>query len=95
MRVLGEAVDHREDDGLVAHLGQALDKIHRDVRPYLGRNVERLQQPRRLQRLGLVALASGTGPHPVLDQGAIAQNEEVGTEAVQCLLDPFVTYQMG
>ena len=43
VRVLGESVDHRENDGFTADLGRALDKIHRDVRPNLGWNVEGLQ----------------------------------------------------
>ena len=43
VRVLGESVNHRENDGFAADLGQALDKIHRDVCPNLGRDVEGLQ----------------------------------------------------
>ena len=43
VRILGESIDHCENDGFTADLGQALDKIHRDVRPNLGWNVEGLQ----------------------------------------------------
>ena len=42
MRILGEAIDHREDDRFAIDLGQALDKIHRNVGPNLGRHVEGL-----------------------------------------------------
>ena len=43
VRVLGEAINHREDDGLPAHLGQPFDEVHGDVRPHLGGHVQRLQ----------------------------------------------------
>ena len=78
VRVLGEAVDHREYDRLAPDLRKALDEVHGDVRPHLGRHLQRLQQLRRLQSLRLVALTSTAGPHPVLDQGTIAGNVEVG-----------------
>jgi hypothetical protein len=66
MRVLGEAVDHGEDDGLAAHLQKALDEIHRDVRPHLGWNLQRLQQSRRPECLRLVALTGYARAYPVL-----------------------------
>jgi len=75
--VLGEAVDHREYDGLAAHLREALDEVHGDIRPYLGRNLQRLQQSRRLQGLRLVTLTGTAGPHLVLHQRAIAGDVEV------------------
>jgi len=78
VRVLGEAVDHREHDGLAADLGEALDEVHGDVRPHLGRDLPRLQETGRLQGLRLVALAGAAGAHPVLDQGTIAGDVEVG-----------------
>jgi hypothetical protein len=40
VRVLGEAVDHHEYDGLAAHLGKALDEVHGDIRPHLGWNLQ-------------------------------------------------------
>ena len=43
MRILGEAIDHHEDDRLAIDLGQVLDKIHRNVSPNLGWHVEGLQ----------------------------------------------------
>ena len=43
VRVLGEAINHREDDGLAANLRQPLDEVHGDVRPHLGGHVQRLQ----------------------------------------------------
>jgi hypothetical protein len=42
VRILGEAVDHREDDGLAAHLGQPLDEVHGNIRPHLRRHIKRL-----------------------------------------------------
>jgi hypothetical protein len=43
VRVLGEAVDHREHDRLATHLRKALDEVHGDIRPHLGRYLQRLQ----------------------------------------------------
>jgi hypothetical protein len=42
MRLLREAVDHRENDGLAAHLGKALDEVHGDIIPNLRWHIERL-----------------------------------------------------
>lgn len=88
--VLGEAVNNGEDDGFVADLGQPLDEVHADVRPHLRRNFQWLQQPCRLPGLRLVALTGGTGPHPILNQGTVIGDVEVGTEAVQRLLNTLV-----
>jgi hypothetical protein len=88
--VLREAVDDGEDDRLLVDLGQSLDEIHRDVRPHLRWHLERLQQPRRLQRLGLVALASGTRPNPVPNQRLIMWDVEIGAQAMEGLLDALV-----
>jgi hypothetical protein len=46
--ILGEALDHREDDGLAMDLRQALKEVHRNVRPHLGRHIKGLQQADRL-----------------------------------------------
>ena len=78
VRVLGEAVHHGEDDRLPMYHGEPLDEVHGDVRPHLGRNHQRLQQTCRLQGLRLVALACTAGAHPVLEQGTIAGDVEVG-----------------
>jgi len=43
VRVLGESINHHENDRFATDLGQALDRIHRDVRPNLGQNIEGLQ----------------------------------------------------
>jgi hypothetical protein len=40
--ILGEAVDHHEDDELAAHLGQPLDEVHGNIRPYLRRHIKGL-----------------------------------------------------
>ena len=90
VRVLGEAVNHREDDGLAAHFGEALDEVHGDVRPHLRRHLERLQHPSRTEGLRLVALARLARAHPIPDQCTIAGDVEVGAEAMEGLLDPLV-----
>ena len=41
--ILGEAVDHRENDRLAAHLGEALDEVHGDIRPDLRRHLQGLK----------------------------------------------------
>jgi len=40
--VLGEAIDHREDDGLPANLGQPFHEVEQDIRPDLGWHLEGL-----------------------------------------------------
>jgi hypothetical protein len=40
--ILGEAFDHCEDDGLAAHLGEALNEVHGDISPHLRGHVEGL-----------------------------------------------------
>jgi hypothetical protein len=42
VRILGEAVDHHEDEGLAAHLGQPLDEVHGNIRPHLRRHIKGL-----------------------------------------------------
>jgi hypothetical protein len=64
--VLRETVDDREDHRFARHLGQALDEVDGDVRPHLGGNVQRLQEPYRSPRLRLVALAGAAGADPIL-----------------------------
>jgi hypothetical protein len=88
-------VDHREDDGLAADLGQLLNKVHRNIHPHLGRNDEELQQAIGLQCLHLVALTCAAHTHPILDQDTIIEDVEVSAEAVQCLLDSLMARRMG
>ena len=94
MHILGEAIDHREDDRLAADLGQALDEVHRNIHPHLRRNVKGLQQPGGLQCLRLVALARAVGTYPVLEQGMIARHVEVGVEAMEHLLSTLMARRM-
>lgn len=82
VRVFGEAVDHSEDDKLAADFPEALDEVHRNIRPHLSWNVEGLQQASGLQRLRLVALACAARAHPILDKGAVTRDVEVGTESM-------------
>ena len=56
--VLGEAIDDGKDNRLAADPRKALDEIHSDVGPHRVWNVERLEEPRRVQVLCLVALAN-------------------------------------
>ena len=44
MHILGEAVDHCENDGFAADLGQPLNEVHGDINPHLRRYFEGLQQ---------------------------------------------------
>ena len=75
--VFGEAIHHREDDGLACHLGQPLDEVHGDVGPHLGRHLKGLQEATQLLRQCLVLLARGAGAHPVLDERTIMWHVEV------------------
>jgi hypothetical protein len=93
--VLGEAIDHREDDRFVAHLRQPLDEVHGDVGPHLGRHLEGLQQPRRLQGLCLVPLARCARSHPISHQGAVARNIELGAEAMEGFLNALMPRRVG
>jgi hypothetical protein len=93
--VLGEAIDHREDDRFAAHLRQPLDEVHGDVGPHLGRHLEGLQQPRWLQGLCLVPLARCARPHPISHQGAVARNVELGAEAMEGFLNALMPRRVG
>jgi hypothetical protein len=93
--VLGEAIDHREDDRFAAHLRQPLDEVHGDVGPHLGRHLEGLQQPHRLQGLCLVLLACCARPHPISHQGAVARNVELNAEAMEGFLNSLMPRRVG
>ena len=47
VHILGEVVDHRMDDGLAAHLGEALDEVHGNIRPDLRWHLQGLEKPSR------------------------------------------------
>jgi hypothetical protein len=89
--VLGEAVHHREDDGLARHLGQPFDEVNGDVGPHLGRHLKGLQETTRLLCQCLVPLARGTSVHPIMYEGAITGNVEVYAQSVEGLLDALVS----
>ena len=93
--VLSEAADDGENDRLAADLRQPFNEIHGDIRPYLGRYLQRLKQTGGLQGCSLVALASSASTHPILDHRPITWNIKVQAKAVQCLLDPFMAGTMG
>ena len=80
--LLGEAINHREDDRLLVDLREALDEIHRDVRPYLCGDLEGLQQPCRSLSRCLVALARWASADVVLHQLLVVGNVEVGAETL-------------
>ena len=40
--ILGEAIDHHENDRFAAHLGEALDEVHGDICPDLRRHLQGL-----------------------------------------------------
>jgi hypothetical protein len=42
MRILGEAIDHREDNRLAPDFTQPFDEVHGDVGPHLGRHLKGL-----------------------------------------------------
>ena len=94
VRVLGEPVDNGEDDGLSVDLGKALDEVHRDIRPHLGRNVERLKKACRLESRCLVALEHDACTNKVVDKPAVAGNVEVLSQAHEGLLDTLVAGSM-
>ena len=81
--VLGEAIDHRQDDRLAADLGKPLDEVHRDIRPHLGRHGEGLQQADRLHCLRLVSLAHRARTHEILDEAAVAWDEEIRPQVME------------
>jgi hypothetical protein len=92
MAVHGEAIHHREDDGLAVHSGKALDEVHGDVRPDLGWHLQWLQQVGWLQRLRLVALACGACLDVVTNDGAVVLDVEVGAQAKERLLGGLVAH---
>jgi hypothetical protein len=57
--VLGQAIDHRQDHRLAAHLWESFHEVHRDVLPNLQRHGQWLQQAGRMQVLCFMSLAGG------------------------------------
>ena len=77
VRVLGKAVHHGEDHALAVHLGKAFNKVDRNVRPDLCGDIERLQEPGRVQGLHFVLLACWAGADEVPDHDAVVIHGEV------------------
>lgn len=71
--VLKEAVDSVQNDRLLIDLRKALDEVHRDVSPHLGRHIKRLEETDQLQGQRLVALARDICADVVLYEHPIAR----------------------
>jgi hypothetical protein len=95
VRILGEAVDDSKDHRLPMDLREALDEVHGDVGPHLGRHLKQLEQTSRLRGWRLVALARDAGTNVVLDECSITQDVEFLAQAVKSLLDLLMASRMG
>jgi hypothetical protein len=71
--VLKEAVDRVKNDRLLVDLRKALDEVHRNVSPHLGRHIKRLEDTDQLQGQRLVALARDICADVVLYEHLIAK----------------------
>jgi hypothetical protein len=80
--ILGEAVHHYQDDRLTADLGDADDKIERDVEPYTRWHRKRLQEAHQVKVLCFVALPHKEASNEVIEQLVVAQGEEGGAQAL-------------
>jgi hypothetical protein len=89
--ILGEAVDHRQDDRFATHTRESLHKIKCYVAPDAAGHDERLKQSHRMQVLGLVPLANRAALDVVADELVVA-GREGGAQTLQCFLDPFMTH---
>ena len=92
---LGETIHHREDDRLATHLGKTLDEVHGDVALYGRRNLEGLKQSRGMQMFCLVPLTDKSPPDVVADELGHLRAVEVGTQALESLLDAIMANAMG
>jgi hypothetical protein len=70
--VLRKSVDHRQDDRLVVDAWETLHKIHGDVTPHRGWDVQRLKESNGVKLYCFVLLPRVTGAHELGHQGARA-----------------------
>ena len=89
--VLREAVDPREYDSIAVHLGEPFNEVQRNVSPNLQGNIKGLEMTGGMERLHLVPQEGVTGVHEVTHEHAIAVHHEVMVEALQRLLDTFMS----
>jgi hypothetical protein len=73
--IFQKSVHHRQDDRLVADLGETLDEVKCDVAPYVGRYCQRLQEAGRMKVSCLVALAHRAAADEVVNQAVVARRE--------------------
>jgi hypothetical protein len=94
MSVLQEAVHHREDDRLAAHLRESLHEVEGDVAPNSAGHDERLKEARWVKVLYFVPLANRAAFDVVADELVVARCEG-GAQVLQRLLDALLAHDMG
>lgn len=83
--VFGDPVDDGEDDALAVHLQKTFNKVRRDVKPNLGRDVKWLEKAGQVQLFDFVALAHCAGTHEVADDCVVVVDAKVCAKALQVL----------
>jgi hypothetical protein len=73
----GKPVYHREDDRFPLDLGQPFHEVNCNVSPHHRRDIQGLQETRRVELFRFVALAHMTFPDEVMHYGAGAGNMEI------------------
>jgi hypothetical protein len=88
--VLGEPVDHAQDDTLAMNTRETLDEVECDVRANLRWHLEGLERTGQMEGLCLVALACQAGAHKLSDKPPIMLNDEILAEALKSFLHTFM-----
>ena len=80
--MLGELINHRQDDTLAVVTRQALNEVHGDVCLDLRRDLEWFEKASWVQCLYLVALARRTRAHELAHESTVMVKDEVVAEAL-------------
>jgi hypothetical protein len=90
MRVLGQPIDDRHDDGLATDLGESFDEVHGDVHPHRIRNRQWMKQTSRVEVLCFIVLTNRAAPDEFPHQLGVVWCVERRAEPLQHLLDALV-----
>jgi hypothetical protein len=95
MCILGQSVHNRQHHGLAIDPWKVFNEVHRDVHPNRHRDRKRLQQPRRMKVLCLVALANITASYVFPHKLVVPRRVEGGVQTLEHFLNTFMAHTMG
>jgi hypothetical protein len=95
VHVLGELVNHTQDDTLTIDVEKTFDEVHCHVSPHDGWHIDELQQAYRMDLLWIVSLASGARSHEVLNHHLCSCHVEVEVQTMQGIGDALMAHPVG